>query len=582
MRLFFLITGLVLMSAAVAADPLGEPRPARVARLANADEVRKSLGLLPDYASLPRIKEVKVAVLDFGFAGIEDNRPYLPKNTVLVQHYDRDFVRRFNLGDPEFIRPLDPNNAHGRYMAQLVWAMTGNHPEGPQFYLLNANGPTMFRRAVRFAIELKVDMILFSSTFEGGGNYDGRGSINAAVDEAVAAGIIWINAAGNGGGRVYNGPVDVTPNGNVRVGSNTSLRFSNRFDENTVTITLTWNDYRDVEDFGTDKDLDLVVEDVNGREVGASRLKQVPPGQAAKEGETKNPRERLELTDLPAVPPGQEYRIRVKAKGGTFGPRDRLRILVEAERNTPFADPKTGKMVQPVEFLDATRGGEIYPPADHAGVLTVGDRSPSSAVGPTADGRVKPDVVLESSVARFTNGEESGGSSNAAAYFAGAVAAMRSVEPSLTTAHLREWVRRLDSVSVSRASEPEPPPPSMFPSRLPPPPPPPALALSPNQARALRYAEGSMEDNRRQRGLPPYIVMSSGRGTYLVQPDGGLRPGDAPPGALPPVPPPKPAPLAPVIRGQAPESPTETGRELPHTSWVTPAPRALKSLVNGP
>jgi hypothetical protein len=573
MRILCLLAGLLIAPAAVAADPLDNPRTARVARLANADEIRKSLGLLPDYAALPRIKDVKVAVLDFGFAGAD--RPYLPKKAIVVEHYDRDFIRRFNLGDVNFIRPLDPNNAHGRYMAQLVWAMTGNHPDGPQFYLLNANGPTMFRRAVRFAIELKVDIILFSGTFEGAGNYDGRGPINAAVDEAVAAGIIWINAAGNTGGMVYNGPVDLTPHGNVRLGTGTALRFSNRFDENTVTITLTWNDYRDIEDLGTDKDLDLVVEDVNGREVGASRLKQVPPGREAKDGETKNPRERVVLTDLPAVSPGQEYRIRVRAKGGSFGPRDRLRILVAAERNTPFHDPRTGKTVQPVELFDATRGGEIYPPADHAGVLTVGDRSSASAVGPTADGRVKPDVGLASSVARFTNGEESGGSSNAAAYFAGAVAAMRSVEPSLTTAHIRQWVRRLDS--ISRTPDPEPPPPSMFPSRLPPPPPPPGL--SPNQARALRYAEGSMEDNRRQKGLPPYIVMSSGSGTYLVRPDGSLRPGDGPPGVA------SASPAPAVVRGQAPQTtaivPASADHEPPHSSWVTPAPKALKTLVNG-
>ena len=53
--------------------------------------------------------------------------------------------------------------------------VTGQSPRGPQFYLLNANGPTMLRRAVRFAIDRKVDVILFSNTFDGGGNGDGRG-----------------------------------------------------------------------------------------------------------------------------------------------------------------------------------------------------------------------------------------------------------------------------------------------------------------------------------------------------------------------------------------------------------------------
>ncbi|MDB5310549.1 MAG: hypothetical protein JWO38_4751, partial [Gemmataceae bacterium] len=175
--------GLLLLGlSAVAADQLDErpATPPAVARLVNADDVRRKLGLLPDYATLPGLKDVKVAVLDSGFAGVGGNRPYLPKNAVVVEHYDRDFVRKFGLGDPEFIKPFTPGDAHGRAMAQLVWAVTGGTPDGPQFYLLNANGPTMFRRAVRFAVDLKVDVILFSGTFEGAGNYDGRGPIDAA------------------------------------------------------------------------------------------------------------------------------------------------------------------------------------------------------------------------------------------------------------------------------------------------------------------------------------------------------------------------------------------------------------------
>src|SRR5439155_8716732 len=120
-------------------------------------------------------------------------------------------------------------------------------------------------------------VILFSGTFEGGGNYDGRGSINAAVDEATSAGIIWVNAAGNSGGAVFNGPVVVNPDGHLRFRTGTdptALRFTNRFDENTVTVTLTWNDYRDTEDAGTEKDLDLFIEDASGRVVGSSTLKQ--------------------------------------------------------------------------------------------------------------------------------------------------------------------------------------------------------------------------------------------------------------------------------------------------------------------
>jgi hypothetical protein len=214
----------------VAAQP---PRPPAAARVMNPDDARRRLDLLPGYAAVPGIKNVKVAVLDSGFDGVDGKRPYLPSNAVVVEHYGADFVKKFALGDPEFTRPFTPGNSHGRLLAQLVWATTGSSPHGPQFYLLNANGPTMFRRAVRMAIELKVDVILFGGTFEGAGNYDGRGPINTVVDEAVAAGIIWVNAAGNTGGMVYNGPVVVGPDGFLQFGAAkaAALRFRNRLDE---------------------------------------------------------------------------------------------------------------------------------------------------------------------------------------------------------------------------------------------------------------------------------------------------------------------------------------------------------------
>src|SRR5207253_1511344 len=98
---------------------------------------------------------------------------------------------------------------------------------------------------------------------------DGRGPINRMAAEAIAAGILWINAAGNHGGHVYNGPIDVGQDGFLRLGNGENqgaLRFRNLLDENTITITLTWNDYREEEDAGTNKDLDLYVQDWRGRQ----------------------------------------------------------------------------------------------------------------------------------------------------------------------------------------------------------------------------------------------------------------------------------------------------------------------------
>jgi hypothetical protein len=88
-------------------------------------------------------------------------------------------------------------------------------------------------------------------------------------------------------------------------------------------------------------------------------------------------------------------------------------------------------MVDAIEFLDATKGQEIMGPADNPNVITVGDLSSFSAQGPTMDGRVKPEVILENSIANFSNGQSSSGTSNAAAYFTGIVAILKSHAPDL-------------------------------------------------------------------------------------------------------------------------------------------------------
>ena len=128
----------------------------------------------------------------------------------------------------------------------------------------------------------------------------------------------------------------------------TTLRFRNLLDENTVTVTLTWNDYRDEEDAGTDKDLDLYVEDAAGREVGSGTLRQVTGDREAGPGETRNPRERVVLADLAAS--DQEYRIRIRRRAGHFGPSDRLRVLVSSSRNVPVPVGKTGRTADPVQL----------------------------------------------------------------------------------------------------------------------------------------------------------------------------------------------------------------------------------------
>jgi hypothetical protein len=311
----------------------------------------------------------------------------------------------------------------------------------------------MLRRAVRYAIEQKVNIILFSASFEGGGNGDGRGPINKVVSEAISAGIIWINASGNYGRRVYNGPVRIEPDGYLRFrngADGTALRFRNRADENSIAVTLTWNDYREQEDAGTSKDLDLYVENWAGKILGSSEKKQITGEHAAEPEQSRNPREKVVLNDL-AANAERSYRIRVRKRSGDFTANDRIRVLITSSRED-VATPAKDAPDDAITFLDATGREEMYPPADHPLVLTVGDSSPESAIGPTADYRLKPDVILEDSRAYFTDGQVTAGSSNAAAYFAGVVAVLKAAEPKLQSRHLFRLARQNPAPKTTVAS----------------------------------------------------------------------------------------------------------------------------------
>lgn len=421
------------------------------ARIADPFQVRKRLGVSPEYDSTTSLENIKIAVLDFGFEGYDPARKQLPASTVVVEHFPDEFVKAGNLGDTNFRKGFAPGNNHGRLMAQVVWATTNFAADGPKFYLLNANGPTMFHRAVHYAVQEKVDVILFCGSFEGIGNFDGKGAINAIVDEAVKAGIIWVNAAGNFGRRAYNGPVKVGPDGFLVFGDGRDfLRFRNNLDENTLTITLNWNSYTDAEDAGTSKDLDLYIQDADGNTIGKSDAVQIPGDGATGENQSKNPRERVVLTDLPASK-GRDYLIRIRAMSRNWEDTDRIRVHLSSMKDAPFNDPVTRMETSPVDFVDASAVGEVFPPADHPRVITIGDASSSSSVGPTTDYRVKPDFLIEDSQAVFSNGESSYGSSNAAAYYAGIVCLLKANEPNLTTTHLLKM-----TTAKPRASSPAP------------------------------------------------------------------------------------------------------------------------------
>ena len=339
-----------------------------VARPVLSADMRKRLGLVPEYENLRGVEPVKVAVLDYGFDGVGGGRPTCPPGPWSSSTTTRTSSAASAWATPSYRKAFEPLNRHGRIMAQIVWAVTGPHPEGPKFYLLNANGPTMLRRAVRYAIEQEVDIILFSGSFEGGGNGDGRGpdqpdrrrgarrpASSGSTPPATTGGASTTGrcassptaTSGSATGRTSPpcGSATAstrTPSPSRSPGTTTARR---RTPAPTRTSTST---SRTGPAGGSGPGEKVQVS--GGTGPGAGREPQPPrarrPGRPARQ---------------PRVPadPDYSYRIRVRAKRAVHrgrppprpGDREPRRVL----------PPGGDAPAEAVEFLDATGEGEIYP-----------------------------------------------------------------------------------------------------------------------------------------------------------------------------------------------------------------------------
>jgi len=394
------------------------------------------------------LSQIKIAVIDNGFLGYESGSGQLPASTELIETYDSDLIKKYNLGNPEYHEKMAATE-HGLQMAEIIWALSGEKKEGPKFYLLNGNGITNFRRAVRFAIENRVDIILYSQNRECCGNFDGGGFVNQIVNDATAAGILWVNAAGNYGGRVFNANIVMDEEGLLYFGNRARLRIKSHVDDNPAQIILNYSAAWGSENQGTDKNIDMYLYDPKGNVVAKSELKQVLEKEKLESGETFLARERINYTFSRQE---GEYTLELRAKSGAFSGSDRLRIVVLPQRE-PLRLGNNSNPVDAVQLLDATPGYEIMVPADNPTVITVGDINNYSAKGPTIDGRQKPDFIMEQSAASFSNGNVSSGTSNAAAMFAGIAAVLKAYRPSLSRVDFLDFVKNKARVPKAPSEE---------------------------------------------------------------------------------------------------------------------------------
>jgi hypothetical protein len=387
----FLLLSLVLMASSAFAD----------SPFKNIDQLKSSLGFEQYYSKAPKKRALKIAVLDKGFYGYENEiGETLPRSV------------RYVKGPVE--NPDGLKVEHGLKMAQILTAlMTDSMQESawePEMRLYNVFGYSNFKAAIDDIIERKIDLVLYSEVWEYGGNHDGKGFINAQVNRALKAGVLWVNAAGNFGQTTYNSAIEISDDDWVRLpDANNALSFRCQAEKNkkcAVKVVLSWNDFKDDVDAGTDKDLDLALADDLMNVQYSSALKQSSDRNEGRPGYSKYPREIIQAE----VSSGTYY-LKVKARSENFKRKDQLRITIDGDG---------------VSMQSGSRGENLLNPADNPGVITVGaSDSDRSSVSERME---KPDVYAPSSI-KLKNGGEYRGSSNSAAIVAAGVAMLKTLHP---------------------------------------------------------------------------------------------------------------------------------------------------------
>jgi hypothetical protein len=115
------------------------------------------------------------------------------------------------------------SSRHGEFVSEIVYDMA----PGATYWFINYHSPDEFGQAVDYiANVLKPNVVVHSNSFLFG-RFDGTGWFAKKVDEAAAAGVLWVNSAGNYRTRHWEGAwTDADADGNLDVpGDGNAFRF---------------------------------------------------------------------------------------------------------------------------------------------------------------------------------------------------------------------------------------------------------------------------------------------------------------------------------------------------------------------
>ena len=308
---------------------------------------------------------VKVAVIDGGFKGADKLRDDIP-----ARRWFRDYTHTGIYAG---------TNAHGTACAEIVHDVA---PEA-ELYLYKVVDIVDLENAKDRCIQNGVAIVNYSATWVGEGFGDGRGIICDIVNDAADNGILWVNAVGNYAQKHYAGFWHDSDDDNRHnfADDDDMVSFVAEIGD-VIRVTLTWDDWPITT---ADYDLYLYRQDASGNIKEVSKSTDV-------QGDGGAP---VEFIEYFAVQEGT-YGISV-VRVGEAEPKE-LRVwswLHDIEYPIP-----AGSLGIPSDARGALSVGAI-----HHGQWDLGIQwQDTSSRGPTADGRIKPDLVAPSDVTTASYG----------------------------------------------------------------------------------------------------------------------------------------------------------------------------------
>ncbi len=345
---------------------------------------------------------LKIAVLDSSFSGYKDLLGIELPETVTTRSFDSAGLEQ---GD----------NRHGTAVAEIV------HDVAPEAELLLVNaGPGRFGEAVDYLIAEDVDVVNLSAGWAIG-PFDGTAQQDVIVNRAIDAGIVWVNAAGNEADRHFSGTYqDANTDGWAELSGTVIIDDFVVPPGGEFEVILNWT--------GPVADLDLCLWDLD-------RILTLPPAEQVPE----------ECSEIVQWLPWHQQ-LEAIDWVNTFSEERWYGFSVAGDPLDPpsgtpydvFADGVFDLSLQVPE-------SSLLVPNATERVISVGavpwfDTSvieDFSSRGPTADGRVKPDLVAPDRVSTASFPDPFGGTSSASPFVAGLVALYLNMYPTATPVDVR-------------------------------------------------------------------------------------------------------------------------------------------------